>query len=169
MRRLPAAAFALFLASVQPVAAQTGATAASPTTAAPGAPAIDGRALGVSLSRIQRRLAADAEVRSAGFGPLKLEYYVDVYGTAPALRFFTGESLIYGPVPGSAPTHRDMLWHVTPQAFRSPRVDFLGLATGAATYGARKIQNWNYERELAAYKKLIEAGKNVPAPPPPKR
>jgi hypothetical protein len=167
MRRSLAGAFALLLSTAAPGAGQTRPTdATAPTTSA--VPAIDGRALGVSLSRIQRRLSADAEVRTTAFAPLKLEYYVDVYGTAPALRFFTGESLIYGPVPGSAPTHRDMLWHVTPQAFRSPRVDFLGLATGAAMYGARKIQNWNYERELAAYKKLVEAGKNVPAPKAPK-
>lgn len=158
-----AVATALLLAAL-PAAAQT------PPAATPQAtPTIDGTALGVSLPRIQRRLAADSRARSTGASPLKLEYFVDVYGTAPALRFFAGESLIYGAVPGSAPTHRDMLWHVTPQAFRSPRVDFLGLAAGAAMYGARRMQDWNYERELAAYKKLVEAGKNVPAPQPPKR
>lgn len=142
--------------------------AAQPAATAPAPPAIDGTALGVSLSRIQRRLAADSRARSTGASPLKLEYYVDVYGNAPALRFFTGESLVYGSVPFSAPTHRDMLSHVTPQAFRSPRVDFLGLAAGAAMYGARKVRNWEYERDLAAYKKLIESGRIVPAPQPPK-
>jgi hypothetical protein len=126
-------------------------------------PPIDATALGVSLRRIQQRLTAESKARSSGLSPLRLEYFVDVYGTAPALRFFTGEDLIYGTVPGGAPTHRDML------SFRSPRVDFLGLAAGAAAYGARKVQDWNYERELAAYKKLIESGRIVPAPQPPRR
>lgn len=161
MARTLATVFALaLLAWPLPAAAQQPAAAA--------APAIDGTALGVSLSRIQRRLTADSQARSAGVSPLKLEYYVDVYGNAPALRFFTGESLVYGGVPFSAPTHRDMLAHVTPQAFRSPRVDFLSLAAGAAMYGAKKVRNWEYERDLAAYKKLIESGRIVPAPRPPK-
>ena len=125
-------------------------------------------AMGISLSRIARRLDAESQARSEGLSPLKLEYHVDVYGNAPRLRFFSGQDLIYGAVPGSAPTHRDMLNLVTPQAFRSPRVDFLSLVAGAAMYGARKTQQWNYERELEEYQKLVEAGKNVPAPKPPK-
>lgn len=162
MARSLATLFALaLLASPAVVAAQE--------AAAPAPTAIDGRALGVSLARIQRRLAADSQARSAGYSPLKLEYFVDVYGNAPVLRFFTGESLVYGAVPFSAPTHADMLAQVTPQAFRSPRVDFLSLVTGAAMFGARKAQDWNYDRELAAYKKMVEAGRNVPAPQPPKR
>jgi hypothetical protein len=132
------------------------------------AAAIDANALGVSLSRISRRLAAESQARSQGASPLNLEFHVDVYGTAPRLRFFTGEDLVYGAVPGSAPTHRDMLNLVTPQAFRSPRVDFLGMLTGVAMYGAKKVQQWDYDRELAEYKKQIEAGKSVPAPKPPK-
>lgn len=124
-------------------------------------------AMGISLSRIARRLDAESQARSEGVSPLKLEYHIDVYGNAPQLRFFTGQDLIYGAVPGSAPTHRDMLNLVTPQAFRSPRVDFLSLLAGAAMYGAKKAQQWNYDRELEEYKKLVEAGKNVPAPKPP--
>jgi len=99
-------------------------------------------AMGISLSRIARRLDAESQARSEGISPLKLEYHVDVYGNAPRLRFFTGQDLIYGAVPGSAPTH--------------------------AMYGARKTQQWNYERELEEYQKLVEAGKNVPPPKPPK-
>ena len=144
--------------AVVPAVAQTGAPAA--------APAIDAQALGISLSRISRRLAAESAARSEGVSPLKLEFHVDVYGNAPQLRFFTGQDLVYGAVPGSAPTHRDMMMHVTPQAFRSPRVDFLSLLTGAAVYGAKKAQDWNYDRQYEAYRKLVEAGQNVPAPKP---
>lgn len=129
---------------------------------------LDASAMGISLSRIQRRLAAESVARSEGVSPLKLEFFVDVYGNAPALRFFQPEELLWGPVPGSAPTHRDMIMHNLPQAFRSPRVDFLGMVTGVAMYGAKKMSQWEYDRELAAYKKLVEAGRNVPAPKPPK-
>ncbi len=145
-----------------PAAAQT--PAAPPTAQA--APAIDASALGISLSRISRRLAAESEARSRGGSPLKLEFHVDVYGSAPELRFFAGQDLVYGGVPGSAPTHRDMLMHVTPQAFRSPRVDFLSLISGAAFYGAKRVQDWNYDRQYEEYRKRVEAGQNVPAPKP---
>lgn len=160
MRRFLAALLVSAVATA-PAAAQT---AAAP--AATAAPAIDPHALGISLSRISRRLAAESEARSEGASPLKLEFHVDVYGNAPQLRFFTGQDLVYGAVPGSAPTHRDMLMHVTPQAFRSPRVDFLSLLAGAAVYGAKKAQDWNYDLQYEAYRKLVEAGQNVPAPKP---
>ncbi|HUU35619.1 MAG TPA: hypothetical protein VMW48_16250, partial [Vicinamibacterales bacterium] len=104
-----------------------------------------------------------------GAGPLKLEYRVDVFGTAPALRFFRGEDLLFGAVRGSAPSHSDMLYMFTPQEFRSPRVDFLGLLAGAAGAGAKKVQDWRYLRDLRNYQKLIESGVIVPAPEPPKK
>ena len=107
--------------------------------------------------------------RTQGDAPLKLEYFVDVYGTAPALRFFTGEDLVFGAVPGTAPTHSDMIYQLTPQAFRSPTVDFLGLAYAAASAGVRKVDDWRYQRDLRAYQKLIESGRNPPAPQPPRQ
>ena len=162
MRRFLAALLACAVAVV-PAAAQTAPVA---PVASGSAPAIDANALGISLSRISRRLAAESQARSEGASPLKLEYFVDVYGSAPQLRFFTGQDLVYGGVPGSAPTHRDMMMHVTPQAFRSPRVDFLSLISAAAMFGAKKTQEWNYDRQYEAYRKLIEAGKNAPAPKP---
>lgn len=129
---------------------------------------VDATALGVSFERIHRRLAADSQARSAGLGPLRLEYHIDVYGTAPALRFFTGQDLVYGSVPGSAPTHSDMLHMFTPQEFRAPSVNFFGLAMGAAMAGAKKVQDWQYQRDLKAYQKAVEAGRNMPAPKPPR-
>ena len=142
---------------------------ASSTTPAAASTTIDATALGVSMSRIRRQLRVDEQARSEGDAPLKLEYFVDVYGTAPSLRFFTGPELLYGAVPGSAPTHSDMLYQLTPQAFRSPRVDVLGLASAAAAAGTRKVQDWRYERDLRVYQKLIESGRVVPAPQPPRR
>jgi hypothetical protein len=170
MRRLVAALVGLVVAAAAaPLSAQAPQPAPSSTTAPAPAPAIDPHALGVSVSRISRRLQADARARSDGDAPLKLEYFVDVYGTAPALRFFDGQDLRYGAIPMSPPTHADMLFQMTPQAFRSPRVDFLGLAYAAANAGARKVEDWRYLRDLRAYHKLIESGRNVPAPQPPRR
>jgi hypothetical protein len=162
MRRQLAVVLGCAIAAASAAAQTPAAAPAQPTTA------IDASALGISLSRISRRLAAESQARSEGGSPLRLEFHVDVYGNAPQLRFFTGQDLVYGGVPGSAPTHRDMLMHVTPQAFRSPRVDFLSLIAGAAMYGAKKAQDWNYDRQYEAYRKLVEAGRNVPAPKPPK-
>lgn len=159
MRRTIAAGLALALAAA-PVAD------AQPPAA--GSAAVNPAALGVSLARIQRRLTAESEARTEGVSPLKLDFFVDVYGVAPRLVFFDPQELLYGPVPGSAPTHRDMIQHTLPQAFRSPRVDFLGMITGVAMYGAKRARRLEYERDLAAYKKRVEAGDNIPAPKAPK-
>lgn len=162
MRRVLAAMLGAFIAAA-PAVAQT----QSAPPAAQAAPNIDASALGISLSRISRRLEAESDARTRGSSPLKLEFHVDVYGSAPQLRFFAGQDLFYGGVPGSSPTHRDMLMHVTPQAFRSPRADVLGLISGVASYGAKRVQDWNYDRQYEEYRKLIEAGRNAPAPKPP--
>jgi hypothetical protein len=170
MQRFVAAVLGLAVAVTPVTAAAQTPGASSAATAEPSAdPSINPYALGVSMSRIRRQLRIDEQARSQGDAPLKLEYFVDVYGTAPALRFFTGPELLYGAVPGSAPTHSDMLYQLTPQAFRSPTVDFLGLAYAAASAGARKVQDWRYERDLRAYQKLIESGRIVAAPQPPRR
>jgi hypothetical protein len=49
---------------------------------------------------------------------LKLEYYIQVFGTAPKIDFFKGVDLKNGPVPFTAPTHADMLEQMTPQQYR---------------------------------------------------
>lgn len=162
MRRLLAVGLALTVAAV-PALAQP------PVDRQDLATTIDPAALGVSTSRIMRRLAADSQARRQGASPLKLEYHVEVFGTAPSLRFFAGQDLVFGAVPGSAPTHRDMLDMFTPQEFKSPRVDLLGLAFGAAMVGAKKVQDWQYLRDLRNYQKLVEQGVNVSAPQPPRK
>jgi hypothetical protein len=169
MRRLVAALVVLSVAVIPAAAAAQAPTPSSTTAPSAATTPINAEALGVSLSRISRRLQADARARSRGDSPLKLEYFVDVYGTAPSLRFFDGQDLRYGAIPMSPPTHADMLFQMTPQAFRSPRVDFLGLAYSAATAGARKVEDWRYLRDLRAYQKMIESGRNLPAPQPPRR
>jgi len=161
MRRLLAVVLAMSVAAVP-----LGAQAPPPAAAAGQAPVASPEALGVSLAAIKRRLAAESQARAEGAGPLKLEYRVDVFGAAPALRFFQGQDLRFGGVAGSAPTHADMLYMFTPQPFRSPRGDFLSLLGVAAGAGAKKVQDWRYLRDLRNYQKLVEAGVNAPAPEP---
>ena len=51
-----------------------------------------------------------------------------MFGQAPPIELFTPEdNLLNGPVPYGAPTHREMLYMITPQEFRSPAMDFSNL------------------------------------------
>lgn len=87
---------------------------------------VDVSRLPLDLERIQRRLkqAAAREERDG----LNLRYTIDVFGKAPRIDLVTpGESLKYGPVPNTAPTHSDMLEFWTPQEFRAPMMDFSAL------------------------------------------
>lgn len=87
---------------------------------------VDVDRLPLNLNRIQRQLqhVADLEQREG----LNLRYTLQIYGTAPPIDLFPpDEDLTVGPVPYGAPTHRDMIEHVTPQEFRSPAMDFSAL------------------------------------------
>ena len=97
---------------------------------------IDARRLPVSLVRIQRELKQStvSEQREG----LNLRYNVEVFGQAPPLTLFTpGEDLSTGPVPGTAPTHRDMVDHVTPREYRAPPADFSALLRWLAERGKK--------------------------------
>ena len=87
--------------------------ARSPGEAAPALP--------VSLERIRRKLRTAQAVFSSH--TLRLEFYVEVFGRAPALDVLKDLELTHGPVPYGAPTHAEFLAHVTPEAFRSPPMD----------------------------------------------
>ena len=73
----------------------------------------------VSLARIRRKLA---QAPPSHASLLRLDVYVDVVGKAPAFHIFEGVDLQVGPVPYGAPTHSDLIRHVTPEEFRSPSV-----------------------------------------------
>ena len=75
--------------------------------------------LPVSLARIRRKLA---QAPPSHASLLRLDVYVEVIGKAPAFHIFEGVDLHAGPVPYGAPTHSDLIRHVTPEEFRSPSV-----------------------------------------------
>jgi hypothetical protein len=92
----------------------------------PAETGIDVSRLPLDLERIQRELreSTSREERNG----LLLRYQVEVYGRAPQIELFTPEdNLTTGPVPYGAPTHQEMIEHVTPQEFRSPVMDFSAL------------------------------------------
>ena len=87
---------------------------------------VDVSRLPLNLDRIQRALRQSA-IREEREG-LNLRYVIDVYGQAPPLVIFGPEAnLVYGPVPRGAPTHREMIEHVTPKEYRAPAADFSAL------------------------------------------
>jgi hypothetical protein len=94
--------------------------------ATPNPSTIDVSRLPLDLDRIERQLRQSSE-REDHDG-LRLRYFVGVYAQAPRIQLVTPEeSLRTGPVPNSAPTHRDMLDVMTPKEFRSPPMDFNAL------------------------------------------
>jgi len=96
------------------------------TSAALAQETVDVSRLPLNLDRIQRELRQSA-IREERQG-LNLRYVVDVYGQAPPLVIFGPEdNLVYGPVPYGAPTHKDMIEHVTPKEYRAPAADFSAL------------------------------------------
>lgn len=122
MKSVPVVLTALtFLGIVPAVMAQSvpGATRGPQRPTVQGVVAtIDVSRLPLDLQRIERRFR-QGQIREERDG-LNLRYFVDVYGRAPEIVLFTPEdNLRYGPVPNSAPTHRDMLEMMTPREFRS--------------------------------------------------
>jgi hypothetical protein len=103
------------------------AQAASAQQASVQMASIDVSRLPIDVQRIQRRLAQATRERETRDG-LNLRYIVDVFGQAPPIELFTKEdNLLNGPVPYGGPTHKEMLYMITPEEFRAPVMDFNSL------------------------------------------
>src|SRR5688572_3241450 len=97
--------------------------ASAPKASAQPQGSVDVSKLPVDVNRIQRQLARTRE-REYREG-LNVRYIVDVFGQSPRLVLFAREdNLLNGPVPYGAPTHKEMIYMVTPEEFRSPVMDF---------------------------------------------
>src|SRR4030095_8568259 len=84
---------------------------------------VDVKRLPIDLAKVTRELrqSAASESRTG----LNIRYRVDVYGQAPRIELFTKQdNLVSGPVPYGAPSHQEMIKHVTPQEYRAPYADF---------------------------------------------
>ena len=127
------------------------------------ASSVDATKLGVSLDRIRRELVQAEAKEQSGHDGLKVEFLVEVYGKAPKIDFLENFPLT-GPVPYGAPTHREVVDFLTPQAFRSPAIPFSTLAFWAAQKLATRSKKQRCEDELAEYRRLIMQGVPVAAP-----
>jgi hypothetical protein len=94
----------------------------------------------MSFDRIKREL----RILPPSTAPtaLKVEYYVEVQGLMPALPLFRPGELTTGPVPLGAPTHWDMMDHVTPLAFKSPTIP----VSAIAIMGIQMLLKWEVAR-----------------------
>jgi hypothetical protein len=93
-------------------------TSGSTATAQGVVATIDVGRLPISLQNIERRFR-QGQIREEHHG-LNLRYFVDVFAKAPNIVLFTKEdNLQCGLVPGSTPTHRDMIEQMTPREYRN--------------------------------------------------
>ena len=152
-------ALLVFLSLASPVLAQD-----PPQPTPPADEKIDASKLGVSLSKIQKGLfIADAREKMRG-DAMHLEFNVQVYGTAPKIEVLKGVDLFNGGVPGSAPSHNQMIEFWTPQIYRSPTMPISTLAFWAANEIFKKSNKSRCEEEIRNYRELIMQGVNVSAP-----
>ena len=134
-------------------------------TEKPSAPQIDPSKMGVSISKIQRGLfVASERDKSKADGGIRLEFNVQVYGTAPKIEVLKGYDLYNGAVPGTAPTHNQMIEFWTPPIYRTPTMPVSALAFWAAKQVWQKSKKSQCEEEIANYRALIMQGVNVAAP-----
>jgi hypothetical protein len=131
VRAVPRTGLAALIAAVLAHPASAQVANAQPGTGQPAAratqPSVDVTRLPIDLDRIQRGLAQNSRERVERDG-LNLRYVIDVFGQAPRIELFTkADNLQTGPVPYGAPTHREMIYMITPQEFRAPVMDFSGL------------------------------------------
>ena len=153
----------LLLGLAVPVAAQEP-DAPPPPAPVSDEPVIDATKLGVSLSRIAVGLRTAESRQQTNPGGLRLEYMVQVYGLAPRIRLFDGVDLVGGSVPGTAPTHNQVIDHLTPKSFSAPALPISALAFWAADWVFRQSKKSQCEQEIANYRALIMQGVNVSAP-----
>jgi len=139
--RLIAAAI-LLVALAGPAAAQSPSnttTTPPPAVTSPPSPPVSAPVnvakLPIDLSRLQRQLRASAD-RTLQDGT-NLKVFVDVYAFAPPLMLFTREDILGdgGPIPGSAPTHQDVIDQNTPEEHRGSNVVQKG---GIKIFGGKK-------------------------------
>jgi hypothetical protein len=127
-------------------------------------PPIDVTKLGVSLSRIQRGLFIAESREKQGGDAMRLRFNVQVYGQAPKIEVLKGVDLFNGPVPGTAPSHGQMIEFWTPQIYRTPGLPVSALAMWAAQHFWEKGKKSRCEEEIAEYRTLVMQGVNVSAP-----
>lgn len=127
-------------------------------------PEIDATKLGVDLARIKRGLRVAETKEKLTTDGLRLNFSVQVYGQAPKIDVLQGIDLFNGAVPGSAPSHNQMIEYWTPEIYRTPGLPISALAFWAAQHFWEKSKKSRCEEEIANYRALVMQGVNVAAP-----
>ena len=146
------------------MALATPAFAQDPKPAPAPEPEIDVTKLGVSLSRIQRGLFIAEAREKQGGDAMRLAFNVQVYGQAPKIEVLKGVDLFNGPVPGTAPSHGQMIEYWTPAIYRTPGLPISALASWVAQHFWEKSKKTRCDEEIAEYRALVMQGVNVSAP-----
>ena len=138
--------------------------AAQDSQPAQGPDDVDATKMGVSIERIQKglRIAESAEQRSTS--GLRLSFQVQVYGKAPKIDVLKDVDLFNGQVPGSPPTHKEVIEFLTPAIYRQPALPISALMGWAAQAMMNRSKKADCEAELANYRALLMQGVNVSAP-----
>ena len=95
---------------------------------------------------------------------LRLEFNIQVFGTAPRIEVLKGVDLLNGHVPGTAPTHQQFIEYVTPPIYRQPAMPLSAFAAWAAQWVWQQSKKSRCEEEIANYRALLMQGVNVSAP-----
>jgi hypothetical protein len=126
---------------------------------------VDPSRMGISLERIMKGLRFEEMRERRTDSPLKLEYKVQVFGTAPRIDILGDYDIGKdGPLPYGAPTHQDFLNQLTPQAYRSPTVPISSVALWAIGQLMQRGAKSRCEQEIAEYRELVMQGVAVSAP-----
>ena len=126
--------------------------------------AIDATKLGVDLSRIKRGLHVAETREKVTTDGLRLDFSIQVYGQSPKIEVLKGIDLFNGGVPGTAPSHNQMIEFWTPAIYRSPVMPVSALAFWAAQQIWQKSKKSQCEEEIATYRSLIMQGVSIAAP-----
>lgn len=176
MKRLAALLVVASLGFALPASAQEQTAAQQQNAPAPAAeepnpppaeaPAVDASKLGISLRRISRELNRRASTETSEFAGRQLNIRVEVFGQAPPIELFNDKdfSLTTGPVPRSAPTHREHIEFVTPEEFKAPAMNFMNLAVWAAQKIGEGRKKSKCEEEIEIYRRTLMQGIPVTAP-----
>jgi len=125
---------------------------------------IDASKMGVSLSAIKRGLRTAETKEQLSRDGLRLQFQVQVYGESPRIEVLKGVDLFNGQVPGSAPSHNQMIEFWTPVIYRTPALPLSTLAFWAAEQVWQKSKKSQCEEEIANYRALVMQGVSVSAP-----
>jgi len=92
----------------------------------------------LSLARVQRQLLATEVGKPTEGDHIRIEEFINVYGKSIALDVMRDYDVKATAVQYGGMTHTEFLDVVTPQMFRQPTVDFVGLALGAAKWAVTR-------------------------------